>query len=114
PQGVLDVQGSRAGQVCRPAHGRRATPVDPRSSGTLSAGRRGVLRPAPVLGTALARVSPMKLADLVVALDAQLADTPDHLRGTEVTGVSHQAAWIRPGDLFVAVRGARFDGHGFM
>ncbi|MGC5585232.1 UDP-N-acetylmuramoyl-L-alanyl-D-glutamate--2,6-diaminopimelate ligase [Ornithinimicrobium sp. W1665] len=56
----------------------------------------------------------MKLADLVVALDAQLADTVDHPRGLEVTGVSHQAAWIRPGDLFVAVRGARFDGHGFM
>lgn len=56
----------------------------------------------------------MKLADLVVALDAQLADTPDHPRGIEVTGVSHQAAWIRPGDLFVAIRGARFDGHGFM
>lgn len=56
----------------------------------------------------------MKLADLVVALDAQLADTTDHPRGVEVTGVSHQAAWIRPGDLFVAVRGARFDGHGFM
>ncbi|WP_237767419.1 Mur ligase domain-containing protein [Serinicoccus sp. CUA-874] len=32
----------------------------------------------------------------------------------EVTGVSHQADWIRPGDAFVAVRGARFDGHTFI
>ena len=32
----------------------------------------------------------------------------------EVTGVSHQADWIRPGQAFVAIKGARFDGHGFI
>ncbi|GAA5159179.1 UDP-N-acetylmuramoyl-L-alanyl-D-glutamate--2,6-diaminopimelate ligase [Ornithinimicrobium tianjinense] len=56
----------------------------------------------------------MNLADLVEALDAELVDTAEHPSGVVVTGVSHQAAWIRPGDVFVAIRGARFDGHGFI
>ncbi|SOC57490.1 UDP-N-acetylmuramoyl-L-alanyl-D-glutamate--2,6-diaminopimelate ligase [Ornithinimicrobium cerasi] len=56
----------------------------------------------------------MNLADLAQALGAELADTATHPSGVVVTGVSHQAAWIRPGDLFVAIRGARFDGHGFI
>jgi UDP-N-acetylmuramoyl-L-alanyl-D-glutamate--2,6-diaminopimelate ligase len=56
----------------------------------------------------------MKLADLVEVLDADLTDTATHPSGVVVTGVSHQAAWIRPGDVFVAVKGSRFDGHGFI
>jgi UDP-N-acetylmuramoyl-L-alanyl-D-glutamate--2,6-diaminopimelate ligase len=56
----------------------------------------------------------MELLDLVAALDAELADTPSHPSGVVVTGVSHQANWIRPGQAFVAIRGAHFDGHGFI
>lgn len=56
----------------------------------------------------------MELLDLVTALDAELADTPSHPSGVVVTGVSHQANWIRPGQVFVAIRGAHFDGHGFI
>lgn len=56
----------------------------------------------------------MQLLDLVAALDAELADTPSHPSGVVVTGVSHQANWIRPGQVFVAIRGAHFDGHGFI
>jgi UDP-N-acetylmuramoyl-L-alanyl-D-glutamate--2,6-diaminopimelate ligase len=56
----------------------------------------------------------MQLLDLVAALNAELADTVSHPSGVSVTGVSHQADWIRPGQAFVAIRGARFDGHGFI
>lgn len=56
----------------------------------------------------------MHLTDLVATLDAKLADHPADLRGVEVTGVSHQADWLQPGEVFVAIRGARFDGHGFI
>ena len=55
----------------------------------------------------------MLLKDLADALGAELTDT-SHLRGDVVTGVSHQSDWIRPGQAFVAVRGARFDGHAFV
>ncbi|MDO5739285.1 MAG: UDP-N-acetylmuramoyl-L-alanyl-D-glutamate--2,6-diaminopimelate ligase [Ornithinimicrobium sp.] len=56
----------------------------------------------------------MDLAELSVALGAELADTVTHPQGVLVTGVSHQSDWIRPGEAFVAVRGARFDGHQFV
>ncbi|MGO0575643.1 UDP-N-acetylmuramoyl-L-alanyl-D-glutamate--2,6-diaminopimelate ligase [Ornithinimicrobium panacihumi] len=56
----------------------------------------------------------MQLHALASALDAELVDTADHPRGDVVTGVSHQSDWIRPGQAFVAIRGARFDGHAFV
>ncbi|MDO5635431.1 MAG: UDP-N-acetylmuramoyl-L-alanyl-D-glutamate--2,6-diaminopimelate ligase [Micrococcus sp.] len=56
----------------------------------------------------------MELLDLVSALDAELVDTAAHPRGSVVTGVSHQSDWLRPGQAFVAIRGARFDGHAFV
>lgn len=56
----------------------------------------------------------MKLADLAAAVGADLDDRTGHDGDTEVTGVSHQADWIRPGQAFVAIRGARFDGHAFV
>ncbi len=31
-----------------------------------------------------------------------------------MTGVTHNADWVQPGDAFVAIRGAKFDGHGFI
>ena len=52
----------------------------------------------------------MRLGDLATALDLSLADDP----AVEVTGVTHQADWTRPGDAFVAIRGARVDGHTFI
>lgn len=56
----------------------------------------------------------MKLVDLAAALGTDLVDRTGHDGETEVTGVSHQADWIRPGQAFVAIRGARFDGHSFI
>ncbi len=32
----------------------------------------------------------------------------------EITGVTHQSEWVRPGDAFVAIGGSRFDGHAFI
>ena len=51
----------------------------------------------------------MKLADLAAALKLPAPD-----QNPEVSGVTHNAAWVRPGDVFVAVRGAKFDGHSFV
>lgn len=56
----------------------------------------------------------MKLADLAAALGSSLDDRTGHVGETVVTGVSHQADWIRPGQAFVAIKGARFDGHDFI
>lgn len=55
----------------------------------------------------------MQLSDLAATLGASLDADPD-VAGIPVSGVSHQADWIRPGDAFVAIRGARFDGHTFI
>ena len=54
----------------------------------------------------------MRLGDLAAALDVQApapADAP-----TEVRAATHRADWAVPGDVFVAVRGARADGHDFI
>jgi len=53
----------------------------------------------------------MRLGDLAAALDLA---TPAGAEQIEVRGVTHQADWARPGDVFVAVRGARADGHRFI
>ncbi|MFC4426524.1 UDP-N-acetylmuramoyl-L-alanyl-D-glutamate--2,6-diaminopimelate ligase [Deinococcus navajonensis] len=52
----------------------------------------------------------MRLHDLAAALHVPSASLPE----TEVTGVTHNAAWVKPGFVFVAIRGARFDGHSFL
>jgi len=53
----------------------------------------------------------VKLHDLARALNLSLPDgTPD----PDVSGVTHNAAWVQPGMAFVAIRGARFDGHSFL
>jgi len=54
----------------------------------------------------------MRLGDLAAALDLELPAGADP--ATEVCGATHQADWAGPGDVFVAVRGARVDGHGFI
>jgi UDP-N-acetylmuramoyl-L-alanyl-D-glutamate--2,6-diaminopimelate ligase len=57
----------------------------------------------------------MQLSQVCAALGA---DVPEDGRtpaaGVEITGVTHQADWVRPGDAFVAIRGARADGHDFL
>ncbi len=62
----------------------------------------------------------MRLTDLVSALHAASPRERGDGRVSpesgvvEVTGVTHQADWVRPGDAFVAIRGARVDGHQFI
>ncbi|GHF62488.1 UDP-N-acetylmuramoyl-L-alanyl-D-glutamate--2,6-diaminopimelate ligase [Deinococcus metalli] len=51
----------------------------------------------------------MRLPELAAALKLP-TDVPD----VPVRGVTHNAAWAGPGDVFVAIRGARFDGHTFI
>ena len=52
----------------------------------------------------------MRLHDLAAELQSPLPAAPD----TELTGVTHNAAWVEPGNAFVAIRGAKFDGHDFI
>ncbi|MFC4638711.1 UDP-N-acetylmuramoyl-L-alanyl-D-glutamate--2,6-diaminopimelate ligase [Deinococcus hohokamensis] len=52
----------------------------------------------------------MRLHDLAAALHVSAAFLPE----TKVRGVTHNAAWVEPGFVFVAIRGARFDGHSFL
>lgn len=55
----------------------------------------------------------MRLGDLAAALDLPDSSIVGDA-GVEVTGVTHQADWARPGDAFVAIRGTKVDGHGFI
>ncbi|BDP40245.1 UDP-N-acetylmuramyl-tripeptide synthetase [Deinococcus aetherius] len=52
----------------------------------------------------------MRLRDLAAVLAVPSPDLPD----VEVRGVTHNAAWVEPGFAYVAIRGARFDGHSFL
>lgn len=54
----------------------------------------------------------MRLGDLAAALSLQPPSADD--AEIEVRGITHQADWAGPGDIFVAVRGARADGHSFI
>ena len=51
----------------------------------------------------------MKLHDLAHELKLPAPD-----ENPEVLSVTHNAAWVTPGSLFVAIRGAKFDGHSFL
>ena len=57
------------------------------------------------------RIRGMKLSDLSFALGLP---RPEAVLDPEVSGVTHNAAWVEPGFVFVAIRGARFDGHAFI
>ncbi len=50
----------------------------------------------------------MRLADLCTALKL-----PAPAENPQVSGVTHNAAWVEPGCAFVAIRGASADGHHF-
>src|SRR5690625_4531537 len=52
----------------------------------------------------------MRLGDLAAALRLAAPAEP----GVEVRGATHRADWARPGDVFVAIRGARVDGHRYV
>ncbi|HLV03912.1 UDP-N-acetylmuramoyl-L-alanyl-D-glutamate--2,6-diaminopimelate ligase [uncultured Georgenia sp.] len=54
----------------------------------------------------------MRLGDLAAALDLHPPAPAD--ASTEVRAATHRADWARPGDVFVAIRGARADGHAFI
>ncbi|MGB5937483.1 MAG: Mur ligase family protein [Ornithinimicrobium sp.] len=61
----------------------------------------------------------MRLADLAAHLDvrypsASAAPEGGSAADTEVGYLTHQADWVQPGDAFVAITGARFDGHAFI
>ncbi|MGY2892557.1 UDP-N-acetylmuramoyl-L-alanyl-D-glutamate--2,6-diaminopimelate ligase [Deinococcus sp. UYEF24] len=51
----------------------------------------------------------MKLHDL-----ARELNLPAPSENPEVSGVTHNAEWVTPGSVFVAIRGAKFDGHSFL
>ncbi|GGS27612.1 UDP-N-acetylmuramoyl-L-alanyl-D-glutamate--2,6-diaminopimelate ligase [Deinococcus knuensis] len=51
----------------------------------------------------------MRLSELAAHLNV-----PAPTENPEVTGVTHNADWAGPGFAFVAIRGARFDGHSFI
>lgn len=51
----------------------------------------------------------MLLSQLAGALGLIRPAGPD----VEVTGITHHAQWVQPGDAFVAIPGARVDGHAF-
>ncbi len=54
----------------------------------------------------------MRLADLTTELNLPAPDsTKDN---PELGYVTHQGDWVQPGDVFVAILGARFDGHTFI
>lgn len=55
-------------------------------------------------------VEHMRLRELATHLGSTL--TADPL--TTITGVTHNAAWVGAGNVFVAIRGARADGHQFI
>ncbi len=45
---------------------------------------------------------------------AQTAHEASRSAAGQITGVTHNAAWVSPGNIFVAVKGARVDGHQFI
>lgn len=49
-----------------------------------------------------------------LAQEALALALPPGSRDPEVTGVTHNAAWAEAGSVFVAIRGARVDGHQFI
>lgn len=56
-------------------------------------------------------MQPLTLADIAAAVDGRLsADAPP----ARVTGVSIDSRTIKPGELFVPIKGERFDGHTFL
>lgn len=45
---------------------------------------------------------------------AKALNVPEAPANPGVTGVTHNAAWVEPGNIYLAIRGAKFDGHDFI
>lgn len=61
-------------------------------------------------------MKPLMLDEVIAAIDGALcppAEAPAQ-RSCNVTGVTTDSRCVRPGDLFVAIRGANHDGHAFV
>ena len=52
----------------------------------------------------------MKLAELVAGYKYQ---TKENDLSVNISGISHDSRFVRPGDLFVCLEGMRVDGHLF-
>ncbi len=50
-----------------------------------------------------------QLDDLLHELEIQLP-----FANPEITGITHNSSWVQPGFIFVAIRGAKSDGHNFI
>jgi UDP-N-acetylmuramoyl-L-alanyl-D-glutamate--2,6-diaminopimelate ligase len=61
----------------------------------------------------VARLDRLKLLASARAADGRAID-PAQLAGTPISGVAYDSRRVRPGDLFVAIPGARADGHEFL
>lgn len=59
-------------------------------------------------------VCSISLQQLITLLAAQPCEIPDSLLSLQVTGVSTDSRHIQPGEVFLALRGDRFDGHEFV
>ena len=57
---------------------------------------------------------PLKLSEVRAAVAGRPAGPGHYLPAVAVDGVSTDTRTIRPGSLFVALRGENFDGHGFL
>jgi len=54
----------------------------------------------------------IQLAELAARIQGTLVHLPE--QASRIAGVSHNSAWVRPGDIFVAIRGKTLDGHRFI
>ncbi|HEY9659848.1 MAG TPA: Mur ligase family protein, partial [Allocoleopsis sp.] len=59
-------------------------------------------------------VCSISLQQLITLLAAQPCGIPDSLLSLQVAGVSTDSRHIQPGEVFLALRGDRFDGHEFV
>ncbi|MGC9521806.1 MAG: UDP-N-acetylmuramoyl-L-alanyl-D-glutamate--2,6-diaminopimelate ligase [Anaerolineae bacterium] len=58
--------------------------------------------------------APLTLAEVVAAIEGAIVHVPAGTDPALVAGVSHNSAWVTPGDAFVAIAGQSHDGHTFV
>ncbi|MCF6179199.1 MAG: Mur ligase domain-containing protein, partial [Geopsychrobacter sp.] len=52
--------------------------------------------------------------DLEIIARIAASNLPDNGRGVQINGMSTDSRNIKPGELFIPLRGERFDGHDYM